>query len=153
MRAVIQRVARAEVRVAGQVVASIGRGYLVLLGVHRHDSEAEAEWLARKTASLRLFGGSSSKFELGLAEVGGQVLVVSQFTLYGDARKGRRPDFVEAAPAAHAERLYEHFAASLAACGVPVATGVFGAMMDVELVNDGPVTLIVEREPCVGAGA
>ncbi len=146
----VQRVSRAEVRIDDQPVASIGRGFLVLLGVRRGDSEAEAGWLARKVASLRLFAGASSKFERDLAAVDGQVLVVSQFTLYGDARRGRRPDFSLAAAPELAERLYRAFVAQLEACGVKVACGVFGALMAVELVNDGPVTIILDREGKTG---
>lgn len=146
MRALIQRVSRASVTVDGAVVGAIGRGYLVLLGVAAADSEAEADWLADKVASLRLFAGETGHFDLGLADVGGAVLVVSQFTLYGDARKGRRPDFTRAARPERAEGLYERFAARVRAGGLTVATGVFGAMMAVELVNDGPVTVMVERE-------
>ncbi len=142
----LQRVSRAEVQVEGQTVAAIGRGYLVLLGVRRGDTEAEADWLARKVTSLRLFAGSDSKFELGLEDVAGEVLVVSQFTLYGDARKGRRPDFSQAAPPELAERLYHVFVERLQACGAKVACGIFGALMTVELVNDGPVTIVLDRE-------
>jgi len=146
MRALVQRVARASVTVDDAVVGAIGRGYLVLLGVRTTDTAAEADWLADKVVGLRLFGGATGHFDLGLADVGGEVLVVSQFTLYGDARRGRRPDFTRAARPEAAEGLYERFVARVRGHGVNVATGVFGAMMAVELVNDGPVTVMVERE-------
>lgn len=146
MRALVQRVARAEVRVAGERVGAIGTGLLVLLGVGAGDTAAEADWLAAKVAGLRIFEGAGGKFERDLAAVGGAILVVSQFTLYGDCRRGRRPDFTRSADPRSAEALYERFVARLRADGHPVETGVFGAMMAVELVNDGPVTLLVERE-------
>jgi D-tyrosyl-tRNA(Tyr) deacylase len=146
MRAVLQRVARAEVRVAGKVVGRIGPGLLVLVGVRRGDTEVEAEWLARKVPSLRLFGGQSGTFERDLHEAGGALLVVSQFTLHGDARKGRRPSFVDAEEPARAEALYRHLVDTMRANGCQVETGVFGAMMEVELVNDGPVTLVIDRD-------
>jgi len=141
MRAVIQRVSRASVTVNGQVAGAIGRGFLVLLGVTHSDSLAEADWLARKIAGLRIFEDDAGKMNLGLADVGGAVLVVSQFTLYGDARKGRRPDFVQAARPEIAEPLIEYFVAQLRGQGLSVETGRFRAMMDVELINEGPVTL------------
>lgn len=144
MRAVIQRVSEASVGVDGAVVGQIGRGFLVLLGITHGDGEAEAAWLAKKIAGLRLFEDSEGKMNLGLADVGGAVLVVSQFTLYGDAAKGRRPSFTQAARPEQAQPLYELFCAALAAEGIPVAQGVFRAYMQVALVNDGPVTLIVE---------
>lgn len=147
MRAVVQRVSRAVVRVDGRPVGAIGRGLVVLLGVGDGDSTAEADWLADKIVGLRIFEGQTGKFDLGLADVGGELLVVSQFTVYGDTRKGRRPNFSAAAPPAVAEALYERFVAHVRESGYRVATGVFGAMMDLELVNDGPVTVIVEREP------
>lgn len=146
MRALVQRVRRAAVRVDGQTVGEIGPGLVVLLGVRHGDTAAEADWLADKVAGLRIFGGAGGKFEHALADVGGDVLVVSQFTLYGDTRRGRRPDFTRAADPATADALYGHFVARLRAAGFCAPTGVFGAMMDVELVNDGPVTLLVERE-------
>jgi D-aminoacyl-tRNA deacylase len=145
VRAVVQRVAEASVTVGDATVGAIGPGLVVLLGVALGDTPAEADWLADKVAGLRIFDGAGGKFELGLADVGGALLVVSQFTLLGDARKGRRPNFAGAAPPALAEALYEHFVARLRAAGWPVATGVFGARMSVRLVNDGPVTLILER--------
>ena len=146
MRALIQRVSRASVHVDGEKVAGIGLGFLVLLGVADEDGEAEAAWLARKIAGLRLFEDDAGKMNLGLEDVGGSVLAVSQFTLYGDARKGRRPSFTRAAAPAQAQELYERFCALLAAQGVPVEKGVFQAHMEVSLVNDGPVTLWLEQE-------
>ena len=146
MRAVIQRVSRAAVRVDGRTVGAIGPGLLVLLGVRSGDTVAEAEWLAGKLPALRIFEGAGGRFDHSLEQVGGGLLVVSQFTLYADARKGRRPDFALAASATEAERLYEYFVARLRAAGHQVATGAFGAMMQVDLVNDGPVTLILERD-------
>ncbi len=146
MRALIQRVSRASVYVDGEKVAGIGLGFLVLLGVADEDGESEAAWLARKIAGLRLFEDDAGKMNLGLEDVGGSVLAVSQFTLYGDARKGRRPSFTQAAPPAQAQELYEKFCALLAAQGVPVEKGVFQAHMEVSLVNDGPVTLWLEQE-------
>src|SRR5512137_252324 len=141
MRAVIQRVNRASVTVDGQIVGQIGRGFLVLLGVTHDDGRAEADWLARKIAGLRIFEDDAGKMNLGLAEMGGAVLVVSQFTLYGDARKGRRPDFLRAARPEVAEPLVDCFVEALRGAGLPVETGRFRAVMEVELVNDGPVTL------------
>ena len=135
--------------VDGGVVGAIGPGLLVLLGVGDGDSADEAHWLADKVASLRIFDGPGGKFDLGLEDVGGSLLVVSQFTLYGDARKGRRPNFARAAGPEVAEALYDRFVARLRQAGWPVATGAFGALMAVELVNDGPVTVLVEREPAV----
>jgi D-tyrosyl-tRNA(Tyr) deacylase len=147
MRVVLQRVSRAEVRVERRVVGSIGTGLLVLAGFAPTDTDATLDWMAEKILGLRLFGDAEGKMNLALAEVGGGVLVVSQFTLYGDARKGRRPSFIDAAPPEVAIPLYERFVALLRerAGGIPVATGEFGAMMDVELVNDGPVTLLLEK--------
>ncbi|MDO8665824.1 MAG: D-aminoacyl-tRNA deacylase [Gemmatimonadales bacterium] len=145
MRVVLQRVSRAAVRVDGATVGAIGRGFVILAGFAPADSEATLEWMAEKIAGLRLFGDSGGKMNLPLSEVGGGMLVISQFTLYGDAAKGRRPSFIDAAPPAVAEPLYQRFVALLGAQGAKVETGRFGAMMDVELVNDGPVTLILER--------
>jgi D-tyrosyl-tRNA(Tyr) deacylase len=144
MRALVQRVTRARVTVDGAVRAEIGRGFLVLLGATHDDDQAGADWLARKVADLRLFSDAEGHMNLDLRQVGGAALVVPQFTLYGDARRGRRPDFVAAARPEHAEPLFERFCATLAETGVPVARGVFRAHMDVELVNEGPVTLLVE---------
>ena len=144
MRAVVQRVAKAHVEIAGQVVGAIDKGFLVLLGVARGDTAADAAYLAEKTAGLRLFEDSAGKMNLALAEVGGAVLAVSQFTLLGDCRKGRRPGFTDAAPPELADRLYTDYVAALGAMGLPVATGVFRADMRVHLVNDGPVTLLLD---------
>ncbi len=141
MRAVVQRVSEASVAVEGQVVGAIGRGFLVLLGVTHSDGEAEAASLARKIAGLRIFEDAAGKFNLALSDVGGAVLVVSQFTLYGDARRGRRPSFTDAARPEQAEPLCACFVNCLADEGLAVQTGRFGAMMAVHLVNDGPVTL------------
>jgi D-aminoacyl-tRNA deacylase len=146
MRAVVQRVSEARVVVQGEIVGRIGEGLLVLLGIHRDDTAADVPWLADKIAGLRIFNDADGKMNVGLREVNGALLVVSQFTLYGDCQKGRRPSFIEAAPPEVAEPLYEQFVNALRALGVPVETGRFGADMQVELVNDGPVTLIVEKE-------
>jgi len=144
MRAVLQRVARAEVSVDGDRVASIGRGYVVLLGVTHTDDETDARYIADKIASLRLFEDEAGKINLGITDIGGEVLVVSQFTLYADCRKGRRPSFTQAAPPEIAERLYQRVAEILREAGLPVQTGVFGAHMQVSLVNDGPVTVLLD---------
>ena len=141
MRALIQRVTTASVAVDGQIVSAIERGFLVLLGVTHDDGEAEATWLAHKIASLRVFEDDAGKFNRSLHDVGGAVLVVSQFTLYGDARKGRRPSFTDAARPEQAEPLCNRFVELLRAEGLTVETGIFGAMMAVALINDGPVTL------------
>ena len=145
MHVVLQRVSRAEVRVGERVTGRIARGFLLLVGVTHADGEEQAAWMAEKIAGLRLFADAEGKMNLALADVGGALLVVSQFTLYGDAQKGRRPSFIDAARPEIAEPLYEKFVALLRAQGLPVETGEFGAMMDVELVNDGPVTLWLER--------
>lgn len=145
MRVLLQRVSRAEVRVEGAVRGRIGRGFLLLVGFTAADAEEAVQWMAEKVAGLRLFADADDKMNLGLADVGGGVLVVSQFTLYGDARKGRRPSFVDAARPEQAIPLYERFVALLRAQGLAVETGEFGAAMEVELVNDGPVTLWLER--------
>jgi len=146
MRAVVQRVAQARVRVNGQVTGEIGPGIVALLGVARVDTQASAAQLAEKIAGLRLFNDAEGKMNLSLEEVGGAVLAISQFTLYGDTRKGRRPSFDRAAPAEQARALYEAFVAALRALGLRVETGVFQAMMEVELTNAGPVTLLVDTE-------
>jgi D-tyrosyl-tRNA(Tyr) deacylase len=143
---VIQRVSRASVAVDGEVVASIGRGMLALVGVADGDGEEEARRLARKSAEMRIFADEEGKFNLSLVDVGGEALVVSQFTLLADVRKGRRPSFLAAAAPAVAEPLVEAFAAAMREAGVPTQTGRFGAMMSVELVNDGPVTVVVDSE-------
>lgn len=145
MRAVVQRVSRAAVRVDGATVGAIERGFVVLAGFAPGDDAAVLGWMADKLAGLRVFGDAAGKMNLGLRDVGGAMLVVSQFTLYGDASKGRRPSFVGAAPPEQAEALYDRFVALLRERGVRVETGRFRAMMDVELVNDGPVTLLLER--------
>jgi D-tyrosyl-tRNA(Tyr) deacylase len=144
MKAVLQRVSRASVTVGGEVVGQIGRGLLVLLGVEQGDTEADAHQLADKTIQLRIFDDADGKMNLPLTEVGGAMLVVSQFTLLGDCRKGRRPSFVDAAPPEIAEKLYETFVAAVGVQGIPVATGKFRAMMQVELVNEGPVTMLLD---------
>jgi D-tyrosyl-tRNA(Tyr) deacylase len=148
VRVVLQRVSRAQVRVASRVTGSIGPGFLVLAGFAPTDTEAQLAWMAEKILGLRVFGDDDGKMNRDLAEVGGGVLVVSQFTLYGDASKGRRPSFIDAAPPDIAIPLYEKFVGVLkekSSGKIPIETGEFGAMMDVELVNDGPVTLILER--------
>ena len=146
MRAVVQRVTRASVAIAGETVGEIGAGLLVLLGVTHDDTPTQSQWLAEKIAGLRLFNDADGKMNRDLADVGGAMLIVSQFTLYGDCRKGKRPSFIAAAPPTTAIPLYEHFINSVKALGIPVATGRFGADMKVELVNDGPVTLIVDSK-------
>jgi len=145
MRAVIQRVTKASVSVADRVVGAIGPGLVVLLGIREGDSEAEAAWLAHKVAHLRIFADENSKFNRSLLDVGGKALVVSQFTLYGDARKGLRPSFSDSARPEVAEPLIERFVELVRAEGVQVETGVFQAMMLVEIHNDGPVTIILEK--------
>jgi D-tyrosyl-tRNA(Tyr) deacylase len=144
VRAVVQRVSRAEVRVEGRATGRIDRGLAVLLGVARDDGDDDARLLADKVAALRVFEDAAGKMNLAVAEVGGGVLVVSQFTLLGDARKGNRPSFIEAAPPEAANALYEQFCARVRAKGLAVATGVFRASMEVELVNEGPVTILLD---------
>ncbi len=146
MRAVVQRVRRGAVSVEGRTIAEIGQGLVVLLGVKTTDTEADAHLLARKVAHLRVFGDEAGKLNRSVLEVGGSVLSVSQFTLYGDLRKGNRPSFLEAAPPEEARRLYEAFNASLQGLGVTVQTGRFGAVMLVEIHNDGPVTILLDSE-------
>jgi D-tyrosyl-tRNA(Tyr) deacylase len=145
MRVLLQRVSRASVRVEGKTIGAIERGYCLLVGLTTTDTEAQCVWMADKIVGLRLFGDAEGKMNLALDEVGGALLVVSQFTLYGDAEKGRRPSFVAAARPEQATPLYERFVQLLRERGVRVETGEFGAMMEVELVNDGPVTLWLER--------
>lgn len=147
MRVVLQRVKRAEVRVEGRVTGTVGPGFLVLAGFAPTDTEAQLSWMADKILGLRVFGDAEGKMNRDLAEVGGGVLVVSQFTLYGDASKGRRPSFIGAAQPDLAIPLYQKFVETLKskAGAIPIETGEFGAMMDVELINDGPVTLVLER--------
>ena len=144
MRAVIQRVSQALVTVEGKVVGAIGGGLLVLLGVGQGDAEADADYLAEKVAHLRVFQDDAGKMNLGLPDTGGAALVISQFTLYGDTRRGRRPSFSDAAPPEEANRLYEYFCHQLAAYGIPVERGIFQAAMSVALVNEGPVTLLID---------
>lgn len=145
MRLLLQRVSRAEVRVDGRATGRIGAGFCLLVGYTHGDTAAQNTWMADKVAGLRLFSDHDGKMNLGLADVGGAVLVVSQFTLYGDAEKGRRPSFIDAARPEVAIPLYVGFIQLLRERGLTVETGEFGAMMDVELVNDGPVTLWLER--------
>ena len=145
MRIVLQRVTRASVSIAGKRVSGIERGFCLLVGFTHGDTAAVVTWMAEKVAGLRVFADAEEKMNLALAEVSGGVLVVSQFTLYGDAAKGRRPSFIDAARPEVAIPLYEQFCAELRARGLTVATGEFGAMMQVEILNDGPVTLILER--------
>lgn len=144
MRAVIQRVRRASVTIGGEVVGRIEQGLLVLLGVHHTDTRSRIPWLAEKLAGLRIFEDAEGKMNLSLQDVKASMLVVSQFTLHGDCQKGRRPSFIDAARPEVAEPLYEEFVQALRALGVPVETGRFGADMQVELVNDGPVTLVID---------
>lgn len=146
----MQRVSRAQVRVAGEVVGNVGRGFLVLLGVGPDDDEAVAAKLAEKVRKLRVFADDEGKMNRSVDQVGGACLVVSQFTLYGDLRSGNRPGFSRAAPPEQAERLYLEFAAALRRSGVPVETGRFGHEMEVELVNDGPVTLWLDSDELFG---
>lgn len=149
MRAVVQRVSRARVTVDRDIVGEIGRGVLVLLGVAGSDTEADADYLVSKIVNLRLFEDAEDKMNLSLTDVDGEILVVSQFTLYGDTRRGRRPSFIQAAPPDEANRLYEYFVHSARRQIDKVATGRFQAMMSVELVNDGPVTLILDSEKTI----
>lgn len=144
MRAVIQRVKRASVAVNGKGVSEIGKGLLVFLGVAHEDTRADLDYLANKTANLRIFEDDDGKMNRSLLDIGGEALVVSQFTLYGDCRKGRRPSFIEAARPEKADALYQEFIHSLTQMGVGVKAGVFQAMMDVELINDGPVTMLLD---------
>lgn len=146
MRIVLQRVSQASVSVAGRTVGRIDRGFCLLLGITHGDTVAEADWLADKVAGLRLFNDADGRMNLGLADVGGSVLAISQFTLYGDASKGRRPSFIAAARPEEAAPLYQAFVAALRARGLAVETGEFGAAMVVDIQNDGPVTLILERD-------
>lgn len=146
MRAVVQRVLRGRVTVDGEVTGQIGKGFVVLLGVSKEDTEAAADYMAEKVAGLRVFEDGEGKMNLSIQEVGGAVLAVSQFTLYGDARRGRRPGFDRAARPEQAEPLYQRFVARLRGLGVPVETGRFQTHMEVELVNDGPVTILLDSE-------
>jgi len=151
MRALIQRVTSASVRIDGETVGEIGSGMLILLGVHQDDTEAELQWLAGKCARLRIFHDEEGKMNRSLLDTDGDALVVSQFTLYGNSRKGNRPSFVDSAHPDKAEPMYERFVEVLSEMlGRDVPTGEFGAMMEVDLVNDGPVTLMVEKAPQSG---
>ena len=145
MRVVLQRVSRASVTIDGRVAGAIGQGFCLLAGFTHGDTAAQVDWMAEKVAGLRLFSDAAGKMNLGLSDVGGQVLVISQFTLYGDAAKGRRPSFIDAAGPEVAEPLYQRFVAALRNLGLEVASGEFGAHMLVEINNDGPVTLILDR--------
>lgn len=146
MRIVLQRVSRASVTIEGRVAGAIGTGFCILVGFTHRDTTAEVDWMAEKAAGLRLFADREGKMNLGLEDVGGGVLVVSQFTLYGDAQKGRRPSFIGAARPEQAVPLYERFLARLRAQGLQVESGEFGAMMQVEIHNGGPVTLVIDRD-------
>ena len=146
MRALVQRVKEASVTIDGQVVGQIGNGMLILLGVKNGDTQAEADFLADKCLGLRIFSDDDGKMNLSAEDIGGEFLVVSQFTLYGNAMKGKRPSYIDAARPEVSEPLYEYFVARLRAAGKKVETGQFGADMQVALVNDGPVTLMIEKE-------
>jgi D-tyrosyl-tRNA(Tyr) deacylase len=146
VRLVIQRVSKASVTVDGQVVGQCGRGFCILVGVKVGDTQAEAKWLADKVANLRIFEDDEGKMNRSLLDVNGEALVVSQFTLYADAQRGRRPDFIDAEKPDKAEPLVSYFVDQLRAEGIPTQTGVFRAMMQVEIHNDGPVTILLERE-------
>jgi D-aminoacyl-tRNA deacylase len=149
VRSVIQRVTRASVRVDAQVTGEIGAGLLILLGISRTDNEESSVYLAEKIANLRIFSDSAGKMNLSLTDIGGSALVVSQFTLYGDTRGGRRPSYIQAAPPEEANRLYEEFVRAMRGLGIRVETGVFQAHMQVELVNDGPVTILLDSEKSI----
>ncbi|HYB92303.1 MAG TPA: D-aminoacyl-tRNA deacylase [Candidatus Binataceae bacterium] len=144
MRAVVQRVSRAEVRCGGRRLGQIGAGFVVLLGVAKGDTDSDAAFIADRVLGLRVFADAAGKMNLALGAVGGELLVVSQFTLLADTESGRRPSFINAAPPDEARRLYEHVLSLARKAGVKVETGEFGAMMEVELVNDGPVTIILD---------
>jgi D-tyrosyl-tRNA(Tyr) deacylase len=146
MRLLIQRVTHSSVTVDNQIVGRCGVGFCILVGVKSDDTQAEAKWLANKAANLRVFEDAAGKMNLSLLDVKGEALVVSQFTLYADAQRGRRPDFIDAARPEQAEPLIDYFVEQLRAEGVPVQTGVFRSMMQVEIHNDGPVTILLERE-------
>lgn len=145
MRVVLQRVSSSRVTIEGEVVGQIGRGLNLLVGIASTDTEVELDWMTRKCLELRVFSNSDGKFDQSVLEIGGELLVISQFTLYGDSRKGRRPSFDQAAAPALAEPLYYQFVEKLRQSGLRVETGRFGAMMQVSIENDGPVTLILER--------
>ncbi len=153
MRVVLQRVKRASVTVEGTVTGAINRGLMMLIGIDRDDTEDDLAYMAEKCLNLRIFNDASDKMNLSLLDVAGEVLAVSQFTLLGDTRKGRRPSYIHAAPPDKARACYETFVEKLKSYNIKVACGVFGAMMDVELINEGPVTLIVESKPKNANGA
>ena len=146
MRAVVQRVSHAAVRVDSKTVGEIGKGLVVLVGIRSGDSREAADYLAEKVVNLRIFPDAEEKMNLSVCDVGGEVLAVSQFTLFGDVRRGRRPSYIDAAPPEEAEPLYDYFLSALRGRGLRVASGVFRAMMEVELVNDGPVTILIDSE-------
>ena len=151
MKALVQRVTEGSVTVDGQLIGSIGRGLVILFGAGRGDTEKDVHYLAEKCANLRIFEDAAGKMNLSLLDIGGEALVISQFTLYGDCRKGRRPGFSDAADPAEAEQFYEHFLAEIANCGVKkVQHGIFGADMKVKIFNDGPVTFMLESRGGVG---
>jgi D-aminoacyl-tRNA deacylase len=152
MRAVLQRVTRGEVMVDGRTVGRIGRGFVVLLGVAKGDADADAEYIMAKTVAMRVFADAAGKMNLALRDVGGELLVISQFTLLADTESGRRPSFIRAAPPEEARRLYELFISLARNTGVRVETGEFGAMMQVALVNDGPVTIVLDSKPSPDEG-
>ena len=145
MKLVLQRVTKASVKVEAELIAEIGTGLLILLGIGESDDGAQMEWLAKKTVELRIFEDADGKMNRSLLDIGGEILLVSQFTLFADCRKGRRPGFSEAALPEKADRMYREFAGMLRSLGVEVKTGIFGAHMEVSLLNDGPVTIILER--------
>lgn len=149
MRAVVQRVSRARVAVGDEITGEIGRGLLVLLGVSQQDTGTDADYLLEKILNLRIFEDAEDKMNLSLTDIRGDLLVVSQFTLYGDTRRGRRPSFIRAAPPAVAKELYEYFVRKACGSNLKVSTGQFQAMMEVELVNDGPVTIIIDSEKTI----
>jgi D-tyrosyl-tRNA(Tyr) deacylase len=146
MKVVLQRVRRASVSVDGQIVGSIGKGIMLLIGVADSDTAADIDFVADKCVNLRIFEDDEGKMNRSLLDIGGEVLAISQFTLLGDTRKGRRPSFIRAAPPEQGEMLYERFVETIRSSGVPVETGIFGEMMDVDLLNYGPVTIIVESK-------
>lgn len=148
MRAVIQRVKESQVKVENEIIAGINQGLLVLLGIAKGDAPADADYLADKIVNLRIFEDENGKMNRSLLQTGGKMLIVSQFTLLGDCRKGRRPSFVNAAPPKEADEMYEYFARQVEQKGVRVQTGRFRAMMAVSLINDGPVTLVLDSKPC-----
>ena len=145
MKAIIQRVSSASVKVENKIVGQINKGFVVLLGITHKDTETEAKFIAKKVANLRVFSDNEDKMNLSLKDVDGEALIISQFTLYGDAQKGNRPSFTEAARPEEAIPLYEYFISEIKKTGIPVATGIFGAMMDVQINNSGPVTIMIEK--------